>query len=897
VADLSKTIQIIFDGVDNTAGAFGAVAGDLDALAGDIESATQPFADLTKGLLAAEAAAAAVAVGFATLATQAAGEFSDSFREISTLVDASDESLAGFKTELQAYASTSTQSFADITKATYNAISAGVDYEDAIGALTVAERLAVATKSDLNGAMEALVPTMNAYGAGMEQAGTYSDILFTAVKSGKTTLPELSASLSQVTGIAASAGVPFSTLAAAVADLTAEGAPTSQAITSIKAALSNIIKPSTQAAEEAERLGIAFNAQALETKGLEGLLKELEQATGGNITEMGKFFGSTEALNAVMGLLNDESSSFTVNLEKMAGSTGATDAAFDKMAASFELTNRRIKNASTDMLISAGEPLLESWSGIGGAIADIFLSLGDSFDEGAFDDIYLAIEGFGADIEAALLEVAENLPEALAGVDWTEFLGAMEGLGESISGLFGDVDLTTAEGLETVIQALVDTGTGLVQTTGSIIEVFGPLFDVIGDAISYFNSLDTETKAAIGTFLGVSTAANTVAGALGPLFGTASSLAGVFGKLAASGSSVVGALGATGAAAGGAVAALGPLALAVGSVAAMYKELSDNTEKFGNAGGVAVTTTEAAIPGFRGMGDVVGLAADALLWLTGNAKDAHAALGPLGEGTAEVSDDLFAFGGFLDQTATALDKTVFGLSEYDKAVIDASGSQKGLINETDDLLGVTHGVSDAMFAFGGYLNGTATAAEEASVAAADLATSTDEAGVSAELTAEKAADLELEWAKLASQERSLMFQAAADIETARIEADAQTIIASMEMMSAAFESTGEVLGDLFALWEGVESVRDQSQIEEWIEREYEMREKLAEAQIKLVEAEIEKMRAHTAILEQGGVELKITSDGLEPELEAFMFRVIDKVRVSIAGSYEQFLIGAGCEAA
>jgi hypothetical protein len=171
------------------------------------------------------------------------------------------------------------------------------------------------------------------------------------------------------------------------------------------------------------------------------------------------------------------------------------------------------------------------------------------------------------------------------------------------------------------------------------------------------------------------------------------------------------------------------------------------------------------------------------------------------------------------------------------------------------------------------------------------------AAVETKKVTDESEDLRLEWAKLASQERSLMFQAAADIETARIEADAQTIIASMEMMSAAFESTGEVLGDLFGLWGDVESLSDKSQIEEWIEREYAMREKLAEAQIKLVEAEIEKMRAHTAILEQGGVELKITSDGLEPELEAFMFRVIDKVRVSIAGSYEQFLIGAGCEAA
>ena len=51
--------------------------------------------------------------------------------------------------------------------------------------------------------------------------------------------------------------------------------------------------------------------------------------------------------------------------------------------------------------------------------------------------------------------------------------------------------------------------------------------------------------------------------------------------------------------------------------------------------------------------------------------------------------------------------------------------------------------------------------------------------------------------------------------------------------------------------------------------------------------------AQTALLERGGVELKIQSDGLEPELEAFMFRIIDKVRVAVSGSYEEFLLGCG----
>ena len=127
---------------------------------------------------------------------------------------------------------------------------------------------------------------------------------------------------------------------------------------------------------------------------------------------------------------------------------------------------------------------------------------------------------------------------------------------------------------------------------------------------------------------------------------------------------------------------------------------------------------------------------------------------------------------------------------------------------------------------------------------------------------------------------------------AQIEADSKRAVAAMEMLGASFANTGDVLTELIGLWVGLEGM-DQSKIEGWIEREYAIREKLAQAQIDMVNAEIRRLEAQTALLERGGVELKIQSDGLEPELEAFMFRIIDKVRVAVSGSYEEFLLGCG----
>ncbi|MCK4502510.1 MAG: phage tail tape measure protein, partial [Desulfuromonadales bacterium] len=288
MADLQKTVEIIFGGRNDLSKVVGDVERSLDGL----NDATQPFADMADDVLRAETAVIGLGVAFAGLSINQAGTFNDQFAEISTLIDDNVSDLGGYRQSILDYANDSTQSLESINGAVYSAISAGVDYTDALGVMNTAEQLAVAGKADLNSTLVALSSVMNAYGAEVGEASDYSDIFFTTVKQGQTTIPELAASLSQVTSVAVAAGVPFDDLAATTAALTATGMPTSQAITSIKAALTNIIKPSSDAQKAAADLGIEFNTTALKTQGLGGFMHTLYEATGGNIETMGRLFGS-----------------------------------------------------------------------------------------------------------------------------------------------------------------------------------------------------------------------------------------------------------------------------------------------------------------------------------------------------------------------------------------------------------------------------------------------------------------------------------------------------------------------------------------------------------------------------------------------------------------------------
>lgn len=920
MADLSRTIEIIFDSVDNTAGVFGAVGQDLDDLSGNLSTATQPLADLTQDLLAAEAAALAIGSTFAAVAVNEAGKFGDAFAEISTLVDTSDENLASLKDELLAYASTSTQSLQDITGATYNAISAGVEYTDALDALAVAEKLAVAGKTDLNTAMELLVPTLNSYGTGMEDAAAYSDILFTTVKEGKTTLPELEASLGDITPIAAAMGVPLEEVGAALATLTANGMETSQAGTALTSALNSILQPSQSAAEAAQDLGLAMGATALESEGLEGWLQNLIEATGGNVDEIATLIGSEEALKAIMSLTSQEAEVWNSKLEAMEIAAGATGTAFEIMADKFELGNQRLQNAATAMLVEAGEPLLEGWGGIAASLAEVFNGLGEAIDDGAFDPIYTAFETFAGEVETLLNGMADNLPVALEGIDWSGILDAMGDLGGVVSGLFDGADLTTAEGLERAIQAVVDVGESLIRTTDGIITAFGPFLNKIGEAVQAFADLDRETQAAIGEALGWGTVLNTLSGGFGGISEAVGGAVGVINTLLTLQiATKLGAMGGAASTASAAFAALGQAVAAVGVAFAAYK--------FGEWVNEVTGLTDAAealgAKWAEANADITGLSDDALSRLpgllqevsdsTGLAIDSLSTFNDLANDGAivfdEVTDQWVRAGEETDALAQAQREANEAMIAQSDAGLAVSRAMQSITTELGLAADGTHRLRDGSEPAAASTAALAEQAEHASIVYRDMegniigvagvvddtTESVKDAGDEMALTAEKAAELDLKWAELASNERSLMFELAADIQVAQIEADAQRVTAAFGSLSTSFESTGDVINELTGLWANMDDWGKENQLEAWLEDEFERRDKLMDAQIKMVEAETKRMEAQADMMQDGGLEININNDDLEPALEAFMFSVIDKVRLSVAGSYEQFLLGAGCD--
>lgn len=158
---------------------------------------------------------------------------------------------------------------------------------------------------------------------------------------------------------------------------------------------------------------------------------------------------------------------------------------------------------------------------------------------------------------------------------------------------------------------------------------------------------------------------------------------------------------------------------------------------------------------------------------------------------------------------------------------------------------------------------------------------------------ENTARLALELEKLASNERIKTLEFKAEIDVARIQADAEKVVAAFGSINVGIESTGDVLGGLFGMFDKLGNLDSSAYraVFDQIDKENTLREKSFELQKKLTEAQIENMRAQTQRLSGGDALIKIDGAGLQPQLEAFMWEILRTIQVRVNRDGLPLLLG------
>lgn len=208
-----------------------------------------------------------------------AGEYEDSAAKLNTIADTTAVSADQLQKQSREVSDNMTTDWDEVNEAMYQYISATQDTVGASKAVEVAIMGQVGGFADsAEQVVDGLTSVGNAYNMhGADAMEQISDKMLQTQNLGKTTLGEISQYIGQVAPLASQANISLDELFGTIATLTSSGVQTSSVMSGLKATMSNIIKPTTEAAAAAEALGIQFDAAALSEKGLGGMMKEIKE--------------------------------------------------------------------------------------------------------------------------------------------------------------------------------------------------------------------------------------------------------------------------------------------------------------------------------------------------------------------------------------------------------------------------------------------------------------------------------------------------------------------------------------------------------------------------------------------------------------------------------------------
>lgn len=412
---------------------------DMDALEKRSRSRFAALGGMAGKAVAVAATGAALAAG---VSLRAFANFEKGMNEVFTLIpDASDKAKDQMIDDVKELSRQMGVLPEQVVPALYQALSAGVPPENVFEFLRTAQKGAIGGVTDLLTSVDGLTTVVNAFAAQDLDAADAADIFFTTVKAGKTTFAELSRSMFNVAPQAASVGLRFQEVAAALATLTTQGTPTKVASTYIRGALNELTKEGTDAADTFKRLsGKTFRDFVASGGTLQEALTMLAAEAEKNGKSVKDMFGSVEAGSAAVVLAGSGAQTFGKILGMMGDRAGAADTAYQQMAQGLVHQTNLAKAAMQVSLVEMGDmlavvvaPALQKLAELAQQLAGWFTSLSEQEQQATLKITGYVVAGLAL---GKVIAVVSNLGSALGGLVTAATAGKLALAGLAAYGIF-----------------------------------------------------------------------------------------------------------------------------------------------------------------------------------------------------------------------------------------------------------------------------------------------------------------------------------------------------------------------------------------------------------------------------------------------------------------------------
>lgn len=500
---------------------FSQVQTELDGVGSKISSVGQNMSSagmaMTTGITGPLIAAGA---GIAAVTSQAV-DFEQGMAKVFTLLpNASKASMGAMSEDVKNFSMEMGVTTDQVLPALYDAIGSGVPEENVFSFLEIAQKGAVAGATEIGVAVDTLTSVTNAYGVEALSAGEASDIMFAGINVGKMSYEELQKSLYEVVPTAASLGVSFEDVTAALAAMTAQGTPTTVATAQLRQLFVELSKEGTVASDTFKELSGKSFYEFIQSG---GTVQEAVQMLSDGMTQA---VPDAAELQKAMFDLADPTSGLALEFEKLSGKTfkefqqegGTAEEALKMLGVGFGDTKERVSDyfgsveAGNAILNLSGQGAeiyagtLEAVGNSAGATDQAFAKMSDT-SQRSIDNIKAKIDVLAVTLGSQFLPILEDTIVPLIENSIIPAIEAVIPIVASVAEAFSSLSPT----VQTIIIAFI----ALVAALGPILIVAGAVVSAVGTLVGAFGGISAVVTTVIGVFSTFGTAIVSLLG--GPL--------------------------------------------------------------------------------------------------------------------------------------------------------------------------------------------------------------------------------------------------------------------------------------------------------------------------------------------------------------------------------------------
>ena len=389
-------------------------------------------------------------------------DFNQSFNVMQSLAGVTAGEIDSLKQSVLDLSGDTARSPQELAQALYFIRSAGLEGQTALDALKASAEGAAIGLGSTQSVADAVTSAVNAYGSENLSAAKAVDVLAAAVEQGKGEAADFAPQLGQLLPLATNLGVGFDEVAGSLAFLTQTGYPAAQAATAINGIFQKLIRPTAQAKQELDKVGLSVDdlRKMVAEQGLLPALQLLNEKLGGDPQKFGRIFEDAEGLAGALALLRDNGAPAAKVLDQVANSGGKVE---EKFAALSKTDQFKFQKTLVDLQkvgIQVGEDLLPVLADM----ADVISGMTDAFGR------------LPGPVQKGLLTMV-----ALAAVvgPVSKVVSLTTG---AVSGLLKAASSPALDSFRLGLQGLVEPGAGAANSVGGLLNTVATTPAILGTA-------------------------------------------------------------------------------------------------------------------------------------------------------------------------------------------------------------------------------------------------------------------------------------------------------------------------------------------------------------------------------------------------------------------------------